>query len=131
MWKWIFYRGRQTKQMGFKGYLSLQLKLIWVELGWTGAKVDQYCELCGKLFSYRGFIRFHLSCKHALDEKYCELFENISRLGFMFRLLVYPVYLLLTSVLRPRYYAKKSEVCKHENKWESIILYLQHHNTTK
>ena len=64
-------------------------------------------------------------------EKYCELFENISRLGFMSRLPLYPVYLLLTSVLRPRYYAKKSEACKHENKWESIILYLQHHNTTK
>ena len=30
--------------MGFKGYLSLQLKLIWVELGWAGAKVDQQFE---------------------------------------------------------------------------------------
>ena len=27
--------------MDFKGYLSLQLKLIWVELDWAGAKVDQ------------------------------------------------------------------------------------------
>ena len=27
--------------MGFKGYLSLQLKLNWVELDWAGAKVDQ------------------------------------------------------------------------------------------
>ena len=47
----------KTKEMGFKGYLSLQLKLIWVELDWAGAKVDQYQDYTAENISQRNITK--------------------------------------------------------------------------